>query len=77
MSSQPLYSIGTYDMELQEFTPHHGMRCDNLTLWQLKDAMQELKRQGYECHRSGGCSDPSVWVERQQPAAPDAATNGE
>lgn len=68
--TEPLYSIGTYDMETQSFSPQDGVPAFNLTLWQLKESMRMLRAWGYSCHRwrdeDGGHreSDPSVYVER-------------
>ena len=51
MSSEVKYSVGTWDPEAQGYSPQLGVPGFNLTLWQLKDALQALKRMGYSCHR--------------------------
>ncbi len=67
------YSVGTWDPELNCFTPQKGMRCINLTGRQLRRALRELRNGGYSAHRTrqrsalGGWdhdSDPYVLVER-------------
>lgn len=62
----PLYSIGTWDTELQAFTPQNGLTVASLNIDRgtLRKAMRELQAKGYSCHRSGDDCDPSVNVER-------------
>ena len=64
----PLYTIRTWDAELECYTPQEGMTqpwC-NITQWQLKRAMQELQTLGYSCHRRrcerGGYDDNDTFV---------------
>lgn len=47
------YSVRTWDPETERYTPQEGMSvpCTNLTLWQLKAALRELRAMGYPCHR--------------------------
>lgn len=50
---KPLYSIGTWDTELQAYTPQIGVpKSFNLTLAELRQAVRLLRRRlGYSCHR--------------------------
>ena len=66
------YSVRTWDSDLQAFTPQTGMTIpsQDVTLWELKAALKELRRMGYTAHRRR-CpdgwhddSDASVLVER-------------
>jgi len=61
-----LYSITTWDIEKQIFTPHPGVPAFNLTLSELRQSLRMLKQRGYSCHRLAWCgdSDASVLVER-------------
>lgn len=66
----PLYSVGTWDICEQRYTPQIGAGpwC-NLTLAQLRRALNRLRSMGYEAWRVGNSfighdSDPSVLVER-------------
>ena len=62
-----VYSIRTWDMEAQEYTPQNGVPCDGLTLWQLRASMRLLRSIGYSCHRlrdpDGGHDDNDAWVK--------------
>lgn len=58
------YCIRTWDSDLKEFTPQAGVPSFNLTLYELRQSMRQLRDMGYACNRSGGDSDPSVLVER-------------
>lgn len=66
------YSIRTWDSELQAYTPQAGLSLPwhGLTLWQLRQAMRELRTMGYSCHRyrdynGDHCSnDYAVLIER-------------
>lgn len=68
--SQPLYSIGTWDQELEAFTPQVGVPAFNLTRSQLRQSMKALKRCGYGCYRlrdpdgSHDTNDTWVLIER-------------
>ena len=63
----PRYSIRTWDTESQSFTPQEGVPSRHLTLFQLRQAMRELRKIGYPCDRNkDGSSDPSVLVEREE-----------
>lgn len=71
---KPLYSVGTWDMDLQAYTPQAGAgRCINITKARLRVVLKWLRNHGYTAHRvrfSIGLgdhdhdSDPSVLVER-------------
>lgn len=66
----PLYSVGTWDVDEQSFSPQQDVPAFNLTLWELKESMRLLRAWGYSCHRyrddDGGHSDndPFVLIER-------------
>lgn len=70
MSHNPLYSVGTWDPELECYTPQVDVPAFNLTLWQLRAALKQLRQLGYSAHRyrdaDGGHedNDTSVLVER-------------
>lgn len=64
--SNPLYSVGTWDMKRQAYTPQRGLSVPsfNITLAQLRQAVRELKSMGYEAHRrrdEEGCRDDNDW----------------
>jgi hypothetical protein len=67
-----LYSVGTWDMERQAYTPQRGLSVPsfNITLAQLRQAVRELKRMGYGSYRLRGpdgshdTNDPAVLIER-------------
>lgn len=50
-----LYSVGTWDMEKQAYTPQDGLSVPsfNITLSQLRTALKELRKVGYSAHRRG------------------------
>lgn len=68
----PLYSVGTWDADLQTYTPQIGLSVPsvNVPLWTLLQIIRELRKMGYECHRlrsSDGnhfINDSSVLIER-------------
>ena len=71
----PLYSIGTWDTDLQAYTPQIGVTvpCLNVPLATMREVLRQLRRMGYSCHRrrtsAGGewshdDNDWSVLVER-------------
>lgn len=70
--STPVYSIGTYDMELEAYTPQEGLSvpCINVPLATMRQVLRELRGIGYDAHRIRGadgnydCNDSSVLVER-------------
>lgn len=76
MSTEPLYSIGTWDSEAQSYLPHPDIAAFNITRKSLVEAMRALQRQGYSCHRFRGRdengdlnefaddSDPRVFIGR-------------
>ncbi len=68
------YNVTTWDIDLQEYTPQAGMKqpAANITLDQLRPALEELRTMGYTAHRTRDDSDPFVLVERID----DQATNG-
>jgi hypothetical protein len=47
----PRYSVGTWDADLQAFTPQAGVPAFNLTLWELKASLRMLRKCGYSAHR--------------------------
>lgn len=49
--TEPLYSIGTWDSELQAYSPHKDLPAFNLTRKQLVEVMRALRKDGYRCHR--------------------------
>lgn len=71
--NKPLYSIGTWDSDLQAYTPQNGVPAFNLTRCQLVQSIRMLKDRGYSCHRYGNTdidafglrdSDTYVLIER-------------
>lgn len=76
MAETALYSVGTWDTEVQAYTPQTDPAF-NLTASQLRQALKELRRLGYTCHRvrsKGGGHDNNDWavlVERTD-GAPEA-----
>ena len=65
------YSVGTWDANLQAYTPQRGLtvRSFNITLAELRQAIRDLRRLGYEAHRkrasdSHDDNDSSVLIER-------------
>lgn len=68
--TQPLYSIGTWDMDEQAYSPHDGVPAFNLTIHELRRSMRMLRNYGYSCHRyrneDGGHDDNdfAVLIER-------------
>lgn len=66
------YSIRTWDGDLQAYTPQAGLSLpwNGLSLWQLRQAMRELRAMGYSCHRfrdpdgDHDDNDHSVLIER-------------
>ena len=72
MVTQSLYSVGTWDTDLQAFTPQAGLTCpsQNVPLFSLLDVLRQLRAMGYTCHRrrdknGDHCdNDCSVLIER-------------
>ena len=67
----PLYSVGTWDSEAEGYTPQIGIdKSFNLTKWELRRALSELRCMDYSAHRfrdpDGGHDDNdwTVLVER-------------
>ena len=65
--SEPLYSIGTWDIEKQAYTPQYGLPVPsyNITLPQLRQALRWLRQHGYSCHRRRdeyGSYDDNDWA---------------
>lgn len=63
---RPLYSVGTWDMNKQAYTPQRGLSVPsfNITWTQLIIAVRELKELGYSCHRyrdSEGSYEDNDW----------------
>ena len=51
------YSIGTWDTELQAYTPQHGVSCFYLSRAELRQSIAQLRRLGYSAHRRGNTRD--------------------
>ena len=73
--SEPLYSIRTWDGELQSYTPQDGLTVpsSNITISQLRQAVRELRRRiGYTAHRVRDANgdhennDCAVLIEREE-----------
>lgn len=68
--NQPLYSIGTWDIDAQAYTPQAGVNCLNITRADLRRRIGSLRCMGYSCHRRGNVrdghddNDTSVLIER-------------
>lgn len=70
--TKPLYSVSTWDTDEQAYTPQVGVTVPafNITLWQLRHALKELRQMGYTAHRyrdpdgEHDDNDWSVLVER-------------
>lgn len=68
--SEPLYSIGTWDTELQAYTPQIDVPAFNLTRAELVKSIRLLRDCGYSVHRFGNCrdghedNDTAVLIER-------------
>jgi hypothetical protein len=67
----PLYTLTTWDAELEDYTPQEGLDVPsvNVTIHQLRRAIRELRRRGYSANyarsaNSGRYGDPSVLIER-------------
>ena len=71
-SPEPLYSVGTWDMDEQAYTPQVGLSvpCINVPLNVLRQVLRELRQMGYTAHRYRNAkgnhddNDASVLVER-------------
>lgn len=65
-----LYCLGTWDTEIQAYTPHDGVQAFNLTLHELRAALKQLRSRGYTCHRfrdpDGGHEDNDYGVMVEQ-----------
>jgi len=64
---KPLYSVGTWDTDQQAYTPQVGLSVPslNVPIGTLRQAMRELRRMGYPCHRrrdSDGSYDDNDWA---------------
>lgn len=68
----PLYSIGTWDVLIEAYTPQAGLSVPafNIDRSQLRQAIRELRAIGYTAHRirerdgSHDDNDTSVLIER-------------
>lgn len=67
----PLFSVGTWDSELQAYTPQNGVELSfNITATELRRALKRLRELGYSAHRIRDSTgehednDWSVLVER-------------
>jgi len=65
--ADPLYSVGTWDIEAQGYTQQNGLSVPsfNITRGQLRQALKELRQMGYEAHRVrfkvSDCPDDYDW----------------
>jgi len=62
-----LYSVGTWSPDQQSYTPQRGLTVPsfNITLAQLRQAIRDLRRLGYEAHRfrdADGSHDDNDWA---------------
>lgn len=72
MKRTHLYTVGTWDMDLQKYTPQAGLDCpsENVPIATVRRILKQLRRMGYSAHRrrdaDGDHSDNdfSVLVER-------------
>ncbi len=68
--SEPQYSVGTWDMDAEGFTPQVGVPASNLTIHELRRSLKALRECGYTVHRlraadgSHDDNDAMVLVER-------------
>ncbi len=67
MKKTPLYSVGTWDMDEQAFTPQEGLlRSINITRGELRQRLHALRTMGYTAHRrrctDGTYDDNDLWV---------------
>jgi hypothetical protein len=57
-AKQARYSVGTWDVALQSYTPQIGVhKSFNLTLAELRVAIRILRKLGYSAHRRGNVND--------------------
>ena len=61
-----LYSIGTWDTDLQAYTPQEGLTvpCINVPWRTLLEVVRQLRGMGYTCHRvrdTDGSHDDNDW----------------
>ena len=67
---EPFYSIGTWDVILQAFTPHYEVPAFNLTRAELVKSIRLLRGHGYLVDRTGNTAsghdnnDTNVIIER-------------
>ena len=47
------YSVLTWDIEIQRWTPQDGVPSHGLTIQELRKSMRMLRNMGYTCHRRG------------------------
>lgn len=66
MSKEARYSVGTWDSEQEGYTPQIGVSHSfNLTIWQLRSALRELRGLGYSAHRfrdADGSHEDNDWA---------------
>ena len=75
----PLYSIGTWDGDLNAYTPQIGLTVPsfNITRSQLRQAIRDLRGMGYSVHRIRDAdgehwdNDTSVIIERTDGELPE------
>lgn len=54
------YMVTTYDIELGKFTPQNGVSAGPYKLFELRKALRELRKLGYDANRD----DNSTLVEK-------------
>lgn len=67
MSMEARYSVGTWDSDMQAYTPQSGVeKSFNITIRELRSAIKRLRELGYSCHRfrdgDGGHEDSDTFV---------------
>ena len=61
--TEPLYSVGTWDMDEQAYTPQVGLSvpCINVPFRTLFTIYRELRAMGYNCYREPSNHDANDW----------------
>lgn len=65
--SKQTYSVDTWDMDREAWTPQQGVRRGPWSKWGLRRAIRALRGMGYEARRC----DPFVSVTARQKASDD------
>ena len=63
----PLYSVGTWDTDMQAYTPQFGLTVPSINVpwWGLIQILRELRAMGYSAHRfrdQDGSHDDNDWT---------------